>query len=227
MGLAKNKRILIASRAAKELKNGMVVNLGIGIPTLITDYVPLDVRVVFHGENGILGYGRTPETGEEDANLCNAGGLPITRVAETSYFDSTVAFGMIRRGYVDITFLGALQISKRGDLANWIVPGRRVPGMGGAMELAQKSKRVVVLTEHVAKDGSPKIVEQCSLPLTAKQSVDLIISDMAVIEVTEHGLVLLEIADPFSIEDVRNATEAELYVADNVGKFSGPEVVES
>jgi acetate CoA/acetoacetate CoA-transferase beta subunit len=218
--LAKSKRELIASRAAKELNDGMIVNLGIGIPTLVADYIPQDITIVFHGENGILNYGPSPAPGKEDANLCNAGGLPVTVVPGVSYFDSTIAFGMIRRGYLDVTILGALQISETGDLANWIVPGRRVPGMGGAMELAQKAKKVIVLTEHMTKEGKPKILKACSLPLTAKQAVDLIITDMAVIEVRGNGLHLLEVADPFSIADVVAATEAELKIPDSVGHFT-------
>lgn len=211
---------MIAARAAKELRTGMIVNLGIGVPTMIPNFISPDVRVVFHGENGLLGYGKTPRTGQEDPHLCNAGGLPVTAVAETSYFDSTVAFGIIRRGYVDMTFLGALQVSETGDLANWIVPGKVVPGMGGAMELAQKSKRVIVLAEHCTRDGSPKILRQCTLPLTARASVDLIITDMAVIEVTPTGLLLTEIFADYSVEDVQRCTEPPLRVSDSLVRFS-------
>lgn len=220
MGMAKTTREIIAARAAKELCTGMIVNLGIGIPTKIPDFMAPDVRVVFHGENGLLGYGKTPDPGHEDPNLCNAGGLPVTAVAETSYFDSTLAFGIIRRGYVDITFLGALQVSESGDLANWIVPGKVVPGMGGAMELAQKSGKVVVLTEHCTKDGSPKILRQCTLPLTAQRAVDLIITEMAVIEVTPDGLVLKEIHEDYSVEDVQRCTEPALRISDALVRFS-------
>lgn len=220
MGMGKNKREVIARRAAKELENGMVVNLGIGIPTMVGDYIPDDILIVLHGENGILGYGPTPAEGEEDPNLCNAGGLPIRLVPETSYFDSTVAFGMIRRGCVDVTILGALQISQTGDLANWIVPGRRVPGMGGAMELVQKAKKVIVVTEHVSKDGKPKILKECNFPLTAKQAVDLIVTDMAVIKVEEDGLYLLEVAEGCHVEDVLAKTEAELKLPRVLGAFS-------
>lgn len=210
MGLGTNKREIIARRAAQELVSGMVVNLGIGIPTMVANFLSEDVHIVLHGENGILGYGPTPNRGEEDPHLCNAGGLPITRVPETSYFDSTVAFGMIRRGRVDVTILGALQVSQTGDLANWIVPGRRVPGMGGAMELVQKAKQVIVVTEHVTKDGQPKIVTECSYPLTAKHAVDLIITDMAVIRVAEDGLYLQEILGAYTLKDVLTHTEADL-----------------
>ena len=219
MGLGIEKRNQIARRAARELKNGMIVNLGIGIPTLVADYVPDGIYIVFQAENGILGYSQTPPSGEEDPFLCNAGGLPITLAPESSYFDSTVAFGMIRRGLLDITILGALQVSEQGDLANWIVPGKRVPGMGGAIELAQKAKKVIVTTDHVAKDGSPKILHRCTYPLTTTKSVDLIITDMAVIEVTGNGLMLKEVSEDYSIDDVVKATEAPLIIPDEIGVF--------
>lgn len=219
MGLGREKRHLIASRAARELKNGMIVNLGIGIPTLVADYVPPDIHVVFQAENGILGYGPTPQEGEEDPFLCNAGGLPVTLSKEASYFDSTVAFGMIRRGFLDLTILGALQVSEEGDLANWIVPGKRVPGMGGAIELAQKARRVIVATEHLARDGRPKILRECTFPLTTRKSVHLIITDMAVIQVTDQGLVLQEVAKEYEPGDVVQATEARLIIPPHVEKF--------
>lgn len=220
MGMGKTKREMIAARAAKELHTGMIVNLGIGMPTMIPNFIAPDVRVVFHGENGLLGYGKTPQAGQEDPHLCNAGGLPVTAVAETSYFDSTVAFGIIRRGCVDITFLGALQVSEAGDLANWIVPGKVVPGMGGAMELAQKSRKVVVLSEHCTRDGSPKILRHCTLPLTAQAAVDLIITEKAVIEVTPTGLLLTEIHADCSIEEVQQCTEPPLRISDSLVRFS-------
>lgn len=219
MGLGIEKRHQIARRAARELKNGMIVNLGIGIPTLVADYVPEGIYIVFQAENGILGYSQTPPPGAEDPYLCNAGGLPITLALESSYFDSTVAFGMIRRGLLDITMLGALQVSEQGDLANWIVPGKRVPGMGGAIELAQKAKKVIVTTDHVAKDGSPKILRRCTYPLTTTKSVDLIITDMAVIEVSGNGLVLKEVSGDYSVLDVIKATEAPLIIPDEIGVF--------
>ena len=219
MGLGREKRDLIASRAARELKTGMIVNLGIGIPTLVADYVPPDIHVVFQAENGILGYGPTPREGEEDPFLCNAGGLPVTLSKEASYFDSTVAFGMIRRGFLDLTILGALQVSEEGDLANWIVPGKRVPGMGGAIELAQKARRVIVATEHLTKDGRPKILRECTFPLTTRKSVQLIITDMAVIQVTDQGLVLQEVAKEYEPGDVVQATEARLIIPPHVERF--------
>ena len=209
----------IAERAAREILPGMVVNLGIGVPTLVTDYVPDDLGVIFQVENGMLGYGAPPAPGREDPNLVNASGLPVTELPGASYFDSTVAFGMIRRGRLDMTILGALQVSARGDLANWLVPGRRVPGMGGAMELAQKTGKVVVVTTHVSRGGEPKIVAECTLPLTGKRSVHLIITDVAVIEVTAEGLVLKEVARDHSVDEVVALTGAPLLVLGEPGVF--------
>lgn len=210
MGMGIDIRNRIAKRAAQEVKDGMIVNLGIGIPSLVPNHLPEGINVMIHAENGILGIGPSPEKGTEDENICNAAGYPVTTVTGSSYFDSSIAFGMIRRGYIDITILGSLQVSEKGDLANWIVPGKRVPGMGGAMELAQKAKKVIVLMNHVDKHGNSKIVKECSLPLTSKNCVDLIITDMAVIEVKEDGLHLLEVMTPFTVEDVIKNTSAEL-----------------
>ncbi|MED0736800.1 3-oxoacid CoA-transferase subunit B [Aneurinibacillus thermoaerophilus] len=211
MGVGVEQRHLIARRAAKEIRPGMLVNLGIGIPTLVADYIPPEWQVMFHAENGILGTGPSPAEGEEDENLCNAGGFPITIVPGASYFDSTVAFGMIRRGYLDITILGALEVSEKGDLANWIVPGKRVPGMGGAIELAQKSKKVIVLMNHTNKAGEPKILRQCTLPLTAPECVDMIITERAVIEVVNGELHLKEVLYPYTVEQVVESTGAPLH----------------
>ncbi|KOR86082.1 CoA-transferase [Bacillus sp. FJAT-22058] len=212
MGMAVDVRNRIAKRAAKEIHDGLIVNLGIGIPTLVADHIPQDMHVLFHAENGVLGTGPSPDPGKEDPALCNAGGFPITTVLGASYFDSATAFGMIRKGYIDITILGALEVSEKGDLANWIVPGKRVPGMGGAMELAQKAKKVIVLMNHVNKQGESKILKSCTLPLTARKSVDLIITDMAVMEVTEEGLVLKEVMAPYTVDDVIRNTEASLKI---------------
>ncbi|MBD8134429.1 CoA transferase subunit B [Bacillus sp. CFBP 13597] len=212
MGMAVDVRNRIAKRAAKEIHDGLIVNLGIGIPTLVSDHIPQDISVLFHAENGVLGTGPSPDPGKEDPALCNAGGFPITTVMGASYFDSATAFGMIRKGYIDITILGALEVSEKGDLANWIVPGKRVPGMGGAMELAQKAKKVIVLMNHVNKQGESKILKTCTLPLTARKSVDLIITDMAVMEVTEEGLVLKEVMAPYTVDDVLRNTEASLKI---------------
>ncbi|WP_242221813.1 CoA transferase subunit B [Bacillus cereus group sp. BfR-BA-01380] len=213
MGMGVDVRNKIAKRAAKEIQNGMIVNLGIGIPSLIPNHLPDDIHVMFHAENGIVGMGPTPIKGEEDENLCNAAGLPTSIIAGASYFDSSTAFGMIRKGLLDITILGSLQVSEKGDLANWIVPGKRVPGIGGAMDLAQKAKRVVVVMNHVDKYGKSKIVSACTLPLTSKRCVDIIITDMAVMEVTPEGLVLQELMSPFTVEDVKKCTEATFHVS--------------
>ncbi len=209
----------IAERAAREIVPGTVVNLGIGVPTLVADFVPHDIGVIFQAENGMLGYGAAPPPGHENGHLTNAGGLPVSETPGASYFDSTVAFGMIRRGRLDMTILGALQVSARGDLANWLVPGRRVPGMGGAMELAQKARRVVAITTHTSKDGEPKIVTECTLPLTAERCVHLIVTELAVIEVTPEGLVLKEVAQGHSVNEVAALTGAPLLVPDPPGVF--------
>lgn len=212
MGMGVDIRNRIAKRAAKEIHDGLIVNLGIGIPTLVADHLPQDIHVLFHAENGVLGTGPSPNPGQEDPALCNAGGFPITTVTGASYFDSATAFGMIRRGYIDVTILGALEVSEKGDLANWIVPGKRVPGMGGAMELAQKAKKVIVLMNHVNKQGESKILKECTLPLTARRSVDLIITDMAVMEVKKEGLVLKEVMAPYTVDEVIANTEATLKI---------------
>ncbi|WP_404442062.1 3-oxoacid CoA-transferase subunit B [Sutcliffiella horikoshii] len=208
MGMGGNVRDLIANRAAKEIKNGMVVNLGIGIPSLVPNHLPKDTHVFFQAENGVLGMGSTPFPGEEDANLCNAAGFPVSIQPGASYCDSALAFGMIRRGKLDITILGSLQVSEQGDLANWIVPGKRVPGMGGAMELSQKAKKVIVLMSHTDKYGQSKVVKTCSLPVTTPNCVDLIITDLAVFEVSKAGLVLSELMPGVSLGQVKEKTEA-------------------
>lgn len=208
MGMGKDIRNLIAKRASREIKNGMVVNLGIGIPSLVPNHLPEGVHVFFQAENGVLGMGSTPLTGEEDENLCNAAGYPVTIQAGASYFDSALAFGMIRRGKLDITILGSLQVSEKGDLANWIVPGKRVPGMGGAMELSQKAKKVIVLMSHIDKNGHAKVVKSCSLPITTPKCVDMIITDLAVFEVGEEGLVLLELMPGVTMGEVKANTNA-------------------
>ncbi|MFC0274330.1 3-oxoacid CoA-transferase subunit B [Metabacillus herbersteinensis] len=219
MGLGVDIRSKIARRAAKEIQSGMIVNLGIGIPSLVANFIERDA-VMIQAENGILGIGPSPEAGQEDENLCNAGGYPVTSVKGASYFDSSIAFGMIRNGYIDLTILGALQVSEKGDLANWIVPGKRVPGMGGAMELAQKAKKVIVLMNHVNKNGEPKIVTQCSLPLTSKQCVSMIITERAVISVTKWGLLLTDVMEPYSIEEVIKSTGAPLRLSKKIERIS-------
>lgn len=207
-----DERQIIAQRAAREIKDGMIVNLGIGIPSMVPDYLDATIRVFFQAENGILGMGPTP-TRNADGNLSNAAGLPVTIVPGASYFDSAIAFGMIRRGCIDVSILGALQVSERGDLANWIVPGKRVPGVGGAMELAYGAKNLIALMAHCEKDGRPKMVKKCKLPITAFNCVKKIITEKAVFSVHHDGLVLDEIMPGSSLEDIKNHTEADFSVS--------------
>lgn len=213
MGLGIDIRHRMAKRAAQEIKQGMTVNLGIGIPSLVPNHLNSTLNVMFQAENGILGMGQSPLKGEEDENLCNAGGLPVTAIEGASYCDSATAFAMIRRGRVDMSILGALEVSKKGDLANWIVPGKKVPGIGGAMELAQKAKKVIVLMSHTDKQGNPKIVAKCQLPLTSSKCVNLIITDMAVFQVNLEGLELTELFAPFSISEVKEKTGCEFSIS--------------
>jgi acetate CoA/acetoacetate CoA-transferase beta subunit len=208
-------RQIIAQRAAKEVKDGMIVNLGIGIPSLVPDYLDESIRVFFQAENGILGMGPTPKT-NADGNLSNAAGLPVTIVAGASYFDSAVAFGMIRKGCVDVSILGALQVSECGDLANWIVPGKRVPGVGGAMELAYGAKNLIALMTHCEKDGRPKIMKKCTLPITTYHCVKHIITEMAVFSIHDNAMMLDEIMPGFSLTDVKNNTEADFLISSSL-----------
>ncbi len=204
-------RRMIAARAAKEIEDGMVVNLGIGIPSLIPDYLRPETKVFFQAENGILGMGPTP-VNNADGDLINAAGYPVTVVPGASYFDSALAFGMIRGGYIDLSILGALEVSAEGDLANWLVPGKRVPGVGGAMELAYGARQLIAVMQHVGKDGSPKIVRECRLPLTARKCVSRIITEKAVFAIEPDGLHLLEIMEGSTLEDIVNSTEADLII---------------
>jgi acetate CoA/acetoacetate CoA-transferase beta subunit len=204
-------REVIARRVALELKDGDVVNLGIGLPTMVPNYLDSDVHVVLQSENGLLGVGPMPAEGTENPELTDAGGGYITAVQGASSFDSATSFGIIRGGHVDVTVLGALQVDEKGDLANWIIPGKKTPGMGGAMDLLVGARRVILAMEHTAK-GAPKIMKRCTLPLTAAGQVNLIITEMGVIEVTPEGLVLRELHPEFTVEQVQEATEATLII---------------
>ncbi|MBP5190151.1 MAG: CoA transferase subunit B [Bacteroidales bacterium] len=208
-------RTFIARRAAQELHDGDVVNLGIGLPTLIPNYLPEGVNVILQSENGMIGMGPTPAEGTEDPWMINAGGGFITAVEGASTFDSATSFGIIRGGHVDVSVLGAMQVDEKGDLANWMIPGKKTPGMGGAMDLLVGAKKVILAMEHTAK-GNPKILKKCTLPLTAKGQVNMIITEMGVMEITPEGIVLTEINPEFSVADVQAATEATLIISPNL-----------
>lgn len=211
-------REYIARRVAQELRDGDIVNLGIGIPTMVADFLTPNVKIIFHSENGFVGIGPSPQPGDEDPEIINAGGQSATILPGGAFFDSAVSFGIIRGGHLDVTVLGALQVSTHGDLANWTVPGRRGPGIGGAMDLVTGAGRVIVATMHTTKDGRPKIVEDCTLPLTGEGVVDLIVTDLGVLKVTPEGLLVQELRSGVSVEEIEEKTAARLRFADSFGK---------
>ena len=220
------RRKRIAMRVARELPEGSLVNLGIGLPTLVADYLPSDKGIFLHSENGFIGLGPAPQKGSEDLSIVNAGGAPVTMVAGGCYFDSAMSFSIIRGGHLDVTVLGALEVDEEGNLANYMIPGKLVPGMGGAMDLVVGAKKVIIAMEHVNKYGESKILKKCTLPLTARHEVDLIVTDLAVIRVSENGLVLEEIAEDTTVEEVIAKTSARLQIHPKVKVFRGADFSE-
>ena len=206
---------IIAKRVAKEFKNGQIINLGIGLPTLVANYVPKEVSVTFQSENGIVGMGQLASPSEEDYNLTNAGAQCVTVVPGGAFFDSAMSFALIRGGHIDITVLGALEVDEKGDLANWIIPGKMVPGMGGAMDLVSGAKKVIIAMQHTGK-GKPKILKRCKLPLTAMGKINLIVTELCVLEIVNEVLILKEIHKDTTIEEIRSVTEADFIIGNDM-----------